>query len=236
MQRSRLTRVKSKRATKQAVLYIIISLGIIVGMITWGVPAAARLAGLLITQDTGIDSTSELRPTPPVFSDIPEATNSAEISVSGFAQPGVEIALHVNGSEYKKILSDDSGIFDFDKVPVTEGDNTVYAYSITPRGQESEQSRSYTITVDKKPPELTLSAPEDGHVYRGTTERIATFQGTVSEEGSHVTIGDRVAIVQTDGSFSLQYQMIEGDQEVSVKATDEAGNEQEQKIKIRWEP
>lgn len=236
MERSRLTRVKSKRATKQAVIYIIISVAIILGMITWGVPAAARLAGLLITEDTGIGGDSELRPTPPVFSDIPEATNSAEVAVSGFAQPGVEIALYVNGSEYKKILSDESGVFDFDNVAVTEGENTIYAFAITSRGQESEQSRSYSIAVDKKPPELTLTSPEDGHIYRGSTERIASFQGTVSEEGSRVTVGDRIAIVQTDGTFSLQYQMVEGDQEVSVKATDKAGNEQEVKVKIRWEP
>jgi len=234
--RSRLARVKNKRATRQAFLYLFLSIAIIFAMIAWGVPVAARLAGLLITKDTGVGGVTELSPTPPIFSDIPEATNSAMVTVSGFAQPGVEVQLFVNGAEYKKILTDDAGVFEFQKVSITDGVNNIYAYAISTRGQESEQSRNYTILLDKTAPEISLTSPSDGEVFRGSTQRIATFQGNVSEESSRVFIGERVAIVQTDGTFSLPYQLIEGDQEVVVKAIDSAGNESETKVKIRWEP
>lgn len=234
--RSRLTRVKNKRATRQAFLYLFLSVAIIFAMIAWGVPAAARLAGMMITKDTGIGGVTELSPTPPIFSDIPEATNSAMVTVSGFAQPGVEVELYLNGAEYKKILSDDAGVFEFKKVSISEGENSIYAYAVSSRGQRSEQSRNYSILLDNTAPTITLSSPGEGEVFRGSTQRIATFQGFVSEESSSVFIGERMAIVQTDGSFNLPYQMIEGDQEIVIKAIDGAGNEKESTVKIRWEP
>lgn len=229
-------RVKNKRATRQAFLYLFLSVAIIFAMIAWGVPAAARLAGMMITKDTGVGGVTELSPTPPIFSDIPEATNSGMITVSGFAQPGVEVELFVNGTEYKKILSDDAGVFEFQKVNISDGDNSIYAYAVSSRGQRSEKSKAYTIVLDKTAPAITLSSPAEGEVFRGSTQRIATFQGIISEESSRVFIGERMAIVQTDGSFSLPYQMIEGDQEIIIKAIDEAGNENELTVKIRWEP
>ncbi|KKU89012.1 MAG: hypothetical protein UY18_C0005G0007 [Microgenomates group bacterium GW2011_GWF2_47_9] len=236
MARSRLKRIKSKRAGTQAIVYIVLSGLILVAMVTWGIPAAARLAGLMITSDNGVGGVAELSPTPPILSDVPEATNSAHVDVSGFAQPGVEVALVVNGSEHKKILTDDAGVFHFDAIPVQEGENTVHAYAISSRGKESDLSKAYTILVDNEAPEIELDSPKDADVYRGESQRIANFVGKVTEEGTKVYIGDRVVIVQTDGTFSLPYQMIEGDQEVKVRVVDSAGNENEVIIKIRWEP
>lgn len=219
-----------------AIVYIVLAIGIILAMITWGVPVMARLAGMLITQDTGVGGVEELSPTPPVLSDVPEATTSARVAIGGFAQPGVEVVLLVDGLEYDKVLTDDAGVFEFDNVEIAEGDNQVSAYTISNRGKESELSRAYAIKVDRTAPELTLSSPADGEVFRGQTQRIATFQGLVSEEGTRVLVGERVAIVSTDSSFELAYQLVEGDQEVVVKVVDKAGNETARTVMLRWEP
>jgi hypothetical protein len=235
-ERSRLSRVKKKRESRRAVVYIVIAIAIILAMITWGVPLMARLAGLLITEDTGVGGVTELRPTPPVFSDIPESTSEDVVTVGGFAQPGVEVALYLDGIEYEKKLTDDAGVFEFDSIQLSEGENWVYAVSISSRGQESEQSKRYTILVDRTAPELTLSSPGDGEVFRGQGQRITIFQGIVEEDGVKVYVGERMAIVSTDGTFELAYQLIEGDQDVIVKAIDKAGNETEKTLKLRWEP
>jgi len=196
----------------------------------------ARLAGLLITEDTGVGGISELSPTPPIFSDVPEATSSAAISVGGFAQPGVDVVLILDGSEHKRSLTDDAGIFEFDDVPLTEGENRMYVYAVSSRGQESEKSRTYTVLVDRTAPELTLSAPADGEVFRGQEQRIASFQGLVSEEGTKVYVGERMAIVTNDKTFELSYQLAEGDQDIVVKAVDKAGNVSERQLRLRWKP
>jgi len=236
MARSRLNRVRRKRESRRAVVYIVLAIAIILAMITWGVPTMARLAGLLITEDTGVTRIEELSPTPPVLSDIPEATSSAMVTVGGFAQPGVEIVLVMDGSEYERVLTDDAGVFEFDNVKISEGENRVSAYSISSRGKESDPSKSYSIKVDRTAPELTLSSPADGEVYRGQSQRIASFQGMVDEDGVHVYVGERVAIVSNDNTFELSYQLQEGDQDVTVRAVDKAGNENSTSVKLRWEP
>ena len=81
-----------------------------------------------------------------------------------------------------------------------------------------------------------IESPKDGEIFRGQTQRIANFSGTVSEEGSKIYIGERMAIVQADGKFSVAYQLVEGDQEIQIRAIDKAGNENVSLIKLRWEP
>jgi len=236
MERSRLRRVRAKRESQRAVVYLVLAIAIVIALIGWGVPWMARVAGLLITEDTGIDELEELVPTPPVFIDVPEATGSANITLEGFAQPGVEVVLVVNGSEEKRVLVDEAGVFEFESIQIEEGENRIKGYAVSMRGKESEVSKEYAIRIDRTPPELTLSAPPDGEVRRGQEGRVVNFEGLVGEEGVRVTIGERVAIVSTDGSFSLPYQLIEGEQEIEIKAVDRAANESKTKIKLKWEP
>lgn len=233
---SRLRRLRSRRDTKLAVLYLVVAVIIVLIMITWGVSWMAKTAGLLVTRDTGPSNASTLRPTAPIFSDIPETTKDNQVSVSGFAQSGVEVVLYVNGAEYKRLLTDDAGVFSFGDVPLVEGENRFYAYALASSKNESEQSKEYTVFLDNEPPELTISSPEDGETRTTQAGRIVEFQGLVGEHGTRVTVGDRVAIVLSDGSFSVAYQLVEGEQEIAVVATDPAGNVTEQKMHLVWEP
>lgn len=236
MSQSRLERVRSRKAGKQGVTYLIIALIIIVITVIWGLPAIARLTGLIMNDESNPLVEEELRPTPPIFSDIPEATYSGQVKIAGYAQPSLEVILYINGAEYERKLVSESGTFGFDKVKLTEGDNTAYAYTSTSHELLSEQSKTYTIVVDMTKPTVTLDTPKEGEVFRGQAQRITTFGGKVSELGSKVYIGDRMVIVQTDGVFTLPYQLVEGDQEIQIKAIDKAGNEGLSSIKVRWEP
>lgn len=236
MQRSRLESVRRRQAGKQGIIYLILALLLIVGTIGWGLPAAAQLSGLLIKSDTLPTVVQEQRPTPPIFSDIPEATVSAKVRVGGFAQPGLDVILYMDGEERERKLVSESGTFVFDKVELREGDNSVHAYSATPHDLRSEKSKSYTIVMDSTKPTVTLDSPAEGQVFRGQSQRITNFVGGVNELGSRVFIGERMVIVQSDGKFSLPYQLIEGDQDILVKAIDKAGNESVMNLKLRWEP
>lgn len=236
MSQSRLERVRSRKAGKQGIIYLVLALLIIVATVLWGLPAIARLTGLIMNDDSNPILEEELRPTPPIFSDIPEATYSGQVKIAGYAQPGLEVILYINGAEYERKLVSESGTFGFDKVKLSEGDNTAYAYTTTSHDLQSEQSRSYTIVVDTTKPTVSLDTPKEGEVFRGQSQRITTFAGKVSELGSKVYIGERMVIVQSDGTFTLPYQLIEGDQEVQIKAVDKAGNEGLSSIKVRWEP
>lgn len=233
---SRLERIRSKRAGKQGVWFLVIALALVLVTIFWGLPALARLAGNMIATDSTPNQKYELKPTPPIISDIPEATHSATVAINGYAQPGIDVVMYLNGAEIGRKLTSESGTFTFQNVPINSGDNSVYAYTSTAQGMMSEKSKEYTITLDNEKPTVTLDSPKDGDVFRGSSQRIATFTGGVNEEGAKVYIGERMAILSSDGTFNLPYQLVEGDQEVAVKAVDLAGNEAVTTIKLRWEP
>lgn len=236
MNNSRLERVRSRKAGKQGLTYLIVAVVLIIVMVIWGLPALATLTGLLIKTDNSPAFNDEQRPTPPIFSDIPEATYSAQVKIAGFAQPGLEVILFINGAEFERKLVSESGTFNFERVKLTEGSNEAYAYTATQRDLRSEQSKSYMIAVDTTKPSVTIDSPKDGDVFRGQTQRIANFSGSVNELGSKLYIGERMVILQSDGKFTLAYQLVEGDQDIPVKAIDKAGNEYTSSIKLRWEP
>jgi hypothetical protein len=236
MTNSRLERVRSRKAGKQGVIYLVLAVLLIIATILWGLPAVAKITGILIKTDDNPVMSDEQRPTPPIFSDIPEATYSAKVKIAGFAQPGLDVILYMNGAEFERKLVSESGTFNFDKVVLTEGENTAYAYTSTPRDLRSEQSKTYVIVLDTTMPVVTIDTPRNAEVFRGQTQRITNFSGSVNELGSKVYIGDRMVIVQPDGKFTLPYQLIEGDQEVIIKAIDKAGNEKISTINLRWEP
>lgn len=235
MANSRLERVRSRKAGKQGVIYLVLAVLLIIATIAWGLPAVAKITGILIKTDNPM-IVDEQRPTPPIFSDIPEATYSGKVKIAGFAQPGLDVILFINGAEYESKLVAESGTFNFEKVSLAEGDNTAYAYTATPRDLRSEQSKTYVIVLDTTKPVVTLDTPKDGDVFRGQGQRITNFTGSVSELGSKVFIGERMVIVSSDGKFSLPYQLVEGDQEIQMRAIDKAGNDNSSSIKLRWEP
>lgn len=233
---SRLERIRSRRAGTQGVSLLVLAVVLVILTIFWGLPAVARLAGDLIDTNNTEIVKYELKPTPPIISDIPEATHSATVEINGYAQPGIDVVMYLNGAEIGKKLTAESGVFSFVNVPIQPGENTVYAYTTTNQGLKSEKSKEYTITFDDEDPTVTLDSPKDGDVMRGTSARIVTFEGGVNELGSKVYIGDRMAILSSEGKFNLPYQLVEGDQDIVVKAIDPAGNESTNTIKLRWEP
>ncbi len=236
MNTSRLERVKSRKAGKQGIIYLVVSLLLIAATITWGLPIVAKLSGYLVKTSSTPELTNDLRPTPPIFSDIPEATYSAQVKIAGFAQPGLEVILYINGAETERNVVSESGTFVFDKVMLGDGENSAYAYTATSHNLQSEKSKQYVITVDNTKPVVKIEVPKENEVFRGQSQRIVNFSGSVDDVSAKVYLGDRMVIVQSDGKFSLPYQLVEGDQEIPIKATDKAGNVGESMIKLRWEP
>lgn len=237
MNRSRLDRVRSKRAGKQGVIYLVLTAALIAIMLIWGLPALAQVVGLFGKPGSTTSTTSnELRPAPPIFSDIPEATYSGQVRIAGFAQPGLDVELYMNGAQVDHKLISESGTFSFDSVRLTEGDNQVYAYCSTTGGLQSEQSKTYIITLDTTKPVVTIDSPHDGDSFRGPSQGIVTFSGNVNELGSKVYIGDRMVILSSDGKFTLQYQLVSGDQQIPIRVIDRAGNEGDSTIKLHWDP
>lgn len=129
MTRSRLTSVREKKEFRQAIALIAVTIALLVGFIFWGLPAIAGFVGntLVKSDKSGTNNGIQLKPTMPILTDIPEATNSASIDVNGTAGAGSEVTLYVNGSEEAKLAVPDSGEFNFTNVKLIEGSNLIFA-------------------------------------------------------------------------------------------------------------
>lgn len=235
---SRRERIKEQKEVRQAFLYLGLTALFIIVILIWGLPLFGKLAGLLIkTEDTPFAGTSEntVKPTAPRFIDIPEATRSAQVNLSGYSPPGTEVKLYVNNSENKTVVADDSGTFSFSAVSLKEGDNIVYATAVKDK-VESEKSSIYTVVVDKTSPEIEISEPTDGANFHGQKMKVLDVQGKVNETGAEVYVNERRAILDSEGNFSVNVGLSDGEQTIVVKAVDKSGNETTKEIKVKWEP
>lgn len=232
---SRLQRVKKKREAKQAGFYFLLAAVVIIALFIWGLPAFARITGLFFSDDEPfIFQDDGLRPTPPIILAPPEATPSGRLTIEGYAKSGVEIVLYLNNSEEDSGVADASGTFVFKNVALSSGDNLIYAVAKS-GDKESEKSKVYTVTVDNKNPTITITSPIDGESYVGSNQRTATIKGEVDDDVVSLRIGDRVAILSPDGTFSASYQLEEGEQVIELTATDRAGNRGSTSITLSWE-
>lgn len=238
MTRSRLVSVKEKRELRQAVALIVLTVVILIGFVFWGLPAIAQLVGnTLIKNDTnGTIETLQVKPTVPILSDIPSATSSASLDITGFAQPGVDVFVVVNGVEESKVLVDDTGSFSFTSIPLVDGDNQIVAFAYNPTSkQESDTSKTYVVRRDMTKPNLVIDQPKTDTTFHTEMERIVEIKGSVDEEGSRIYVGERLAILSPELTFSVTYQLVDGEQDVVVRAVDPAGNETSETLKLRFE-
>ncbi len=236
MVRSRLTRVRSKRETRQGIFYLVLAIFAAVAMLVWGLPALSQLAGVFMNPNTPTSQSYTIKPTPPIFTDVPTATNSATVSLSGFSQPGVTVELYVNGAKVNQVLTSDSSTFTFPSITLSSGDNEIYAYASSLHGVLSDQSQSYTISFDTTKPQVTITSPHDGDTMTGQSQQLVTFQGSVDKAGAKVYIGDHMVILNPDNTFSFQYQLTQGSQQIAIKAIDGAGNESDSTMTLTWNP
>ncbi|EKD87591.1 MAG: hypothetical protein ACD_36C00012G0003, partial [uncultured bacterium] len=127
-----------------------------------------------------------------------------------------------NDSEIKKLTLDESGNFSV-PIKLSEGANAISTKIIDEEGNASELSTVYTVTYKKSAPVLEVSQPNDGDNITG--EKNTVLVSGRAEENAKVTINGRLAILGSDGSFHVTITLSEGDNTITIIATDKAGNQ-----------
>ncbi|MPN08161.1 Bacillopeptidase F [bioreactor metagenome] len=160
-----------------------------------------------------------------------EATNSANISVNGFTEVGVEVELFKNEVSIGKTQVTDSGDFAFKNISLEEGSNSFSAIAISKKAGSSDGSTPILVSFDNKIPELKIINPTESEL----TVDYADFDIIgESEKGASVTINGKVAVVDDDGKFKLKFQLNMGKNELEIVSKDMAGNESKKKITITY--
>ena len=121
----------------------------------------------------------------------------------------------VNGQ--RAVVAD--GLYEV-SLQLTEGLNVLEATATDSVGKTS--TVSIQVTADTLPPLAVVSAPEAGAT---TNLSLVSLEGEVSDATSVVDLqANGISVAVVNGSFSAQISLTDGLNEISLEATDEAGN------------
>jgi hypothetical protein len=168
---------------------------------------------------------------PPTLDVTKTATNSAKMTITGYSQPKQIIKLYVNGdlTDKTEVKSDKS--FTFKNVSLEPGENEIKAKAMTDNDKESEYSSPVTITYVNKKPRLTVDSPSDGQTVKDNHLNVTGK----TDSGNRVTVNGSLAITSGE-TFSYTMQLQNGDNHLTVEATDDAGNTTKKDLKVTYSP
>lgn len=229
---NRLSKREEKANVKKAFYFSVISILIVVAFLMFGITALGRFADLLGTVfNNGSQNTIEESGdvAAPVFDNLPSATSSARIKVSGFSNSGEKILFFVNGSEQGETEVIDHQ-FKYEDLILKSGENKIEAKAVS-GDKSSDFSSAHTIIYDNTPPKLEVETPNDGQSFSGNN-RIKVSGKTDSD--AQVFVNSFLASIGFDGSFEVFIPVSEGENKIEIRAVDSAGNEKKESRKINF--
>ncbi len=229
--RSRLNRKEDEEITKKTILLGGITVALFILLLLFGLPLLVKLSVLLGNnkKDSGEVMEKLLPPLPPRLTSTFEATNSAKLTVSGLAEPNVEIELFKNDISVGKNNSDEKGLFTFPDIELEKGGNTFTAIAAKEKEGKSELSKELMVIYEDTPPSLELTNPSEEKLTVDNPD--FDIIGKSDPEVS-VTVNGKIALVDSEGNFKLKIQLNTGKNDIEVIAKSQAGNEVRKRVEI----
>lgn len=232
--RSRLEKKKDEDITKKTIFLGVVTVIVFILLIIFGLPFLINLSVFLgnIKKNTNEVQEKILPPMAPRIVLPFESTNSSNVNVSGFAEKNVTVELLKNDVSIGKVLTNDSGEFQFDEIQLDNGENIFMAIAISDQAGSSEPSKDTKVTYDDVSPEITMTNPSE----ESLKVDVADFDiiGN-TEKDARVTINGRIAMVDDNGQFKLKYQLNAGKNGIEIVVRDLAGNEKKKSIEITYD-
>lgn len=234
---SRLYRSSQKNVKRQIIFFTVSIIILLFVLFEFGPFVLNSLSGILSglskpSEVLNIKETNTLET--PFINFIPEATDSAVIKISGSSTySDAVVQLHVNGELYDTTPLSKDQRFVFDTVELTEGNNTINA-RVKKGNSYSDETRNYTVIYSKGEPKLEVSSPTDGQEFKIGDQTISV-QGKTDPENT-VTVNGFRAILDTEGNFTYNLSLKDGDNEIKIESLSPGGNRIEKTLKVKYTP
>jgi hypothetical protein len=158
---------------------------------------------------------------------------SSPIQVTGLVAPGAQsltlngIPIEVNGNDFSAMVT------------LEEGHNSVIAQMVDQDGVVS--SASISISLDTTPAYITLDSHQDGQVVYSNNVSVSGLindivRGTVEQQQAQVTVNGIAATIINRSYQVTNLPLIEGENILTVVASDHVGNVSELSIGIIYQP
>ncbi len=233
---SRLRKFEEKRQEKKIIGSIIGIIAIFLFILIFGLKILTGFSILIDNIRGGSKkvtaTTSEQLILPPELDPLPTATNSASLIITGKGTAGLTAILNINELDTKEAKVDEDGSFTFKNVPLTEGTNSFSARLTDDKKNMSTTSDTLSIMYKKSKPTLEITSPSDNAKITGEQNTV-TITGK-TEDTNTVTVNGRMVVMKSDGSFSSDYSLSEGDTTLVIIATDLAGNQTKEERKVSY--
>jgi bacillopeptidase F len=154
--------------------------------------------------------------------------------ISGNASKDQTIDLYINNIQVDQIQTDKNGIFVFAET-LKNGDNQIKTKAEN-NGKQSDFSNTFDVVLKNSPPSLDVSSPSDGQKFDknsiGSGNSINVAGKT--DSGVNVTVNGFWAVVDDSNNFSYTLPLQNGDNQIKIVATDQAGNGTEKDLKVNF--
>ncbi len=220
---------EEKRAYKRLLLSAAVVIFFIITFAMWGFQILAKFAEFLDlirnTANPPAVSQDTIAPAPPRLYPLPNATNSANLTISGYAEAGSTVEIIINSQSISKTLADNNGNFKFENLTIKEGNNRIEARAIDKAGNQSSLTEPAIVILDKTPPTLEVNYPPDNVTFSSDKREVVVSGAT--EENATVTVNGFWAITDQEGNFSYNLILNNGENKITVEAADAAGNKKQ---------
>lgn len=163
------------------------------------------------------------------LNNIPSATNSATIKISGNANNFSELDVYLNDNQVKKISLAESGDFSEEVGELQKGENKLFL--VAKSTKESKKTDVYTVIYRADKPKLDIKEPSDGSK---TSKNEIKVSGNTDKD-IDIKINGLPIVVDSTGNFQAIVKLNEGDNKIKVTALDLAGNTEEKTIAVKYE-
>ncbi len=234
---SRLQKLEERRNLIRAVWLILGSVALVALTITLGFNILTKIflfLGNVNSTNKPVVNTDVIPPGPPTFFTSFEATNSAVITLSGYAEPGATVYLTQNTQAKGNVVSTQDGVFQFPGIKLNPGLNSFSAVAMDAAGNRSQPSVTVEITFSDKGPDLKITVPTDKQIISGGDGTIRITGST--DPDARLTVNDRVVIVSPSGNFNYSLVLNQGDNNLVITATDTTGNQTQKSLTVTYNP
>ena len=216
------------------ILYIVILFLVLYFIFTFGIRLLLNTSSFI----SGLfpqPSTKPLSKTEDTFSSIdinliPQATNSAKFIISGSVLNFDSLDFYINTKKVKEIKSS-LDTFSEEIGDLEKGDNNVYILAKSKDNKNKKETIVYKVFYKSEKPKLDISEPSDNS---NTNNQEVKVKGKTDKE-TYVRVNDLPVVVDVNGSFETTTRLKEGDNQITVTATDIAGNIETKTLKIIYQ-
>lgn len=223
--RSRSARRLAKKSRRNLLITLLLTAFIIFATVNWVLPQFINGMGFVTnvfksTKSVKQPAVEDTTLAPPSLVIPFEATNTAEINISGFSQPDAKVEIYVDDDLKKEVPVSPDGSFFAENVPLSPGTNNIWGKT-TDSKYTSLPSKIIKVVSDNEKPLLEIYEPEDGKSIQGESKIKVSGK---TEPNAIVSVNDSRVITGFDGSFSTQLELHEGENILNIKAIDNASN------------